>query len=354
MRHTFVVVALADETTTVVYLGVVSEPGDTTVQGEASAARGLTLRATLLLVGVVVGVGITFGLVMTAKALLDPRIPEATGAPHFVEETPTAGIDQVYDGDLTFFVGGGVAAFDCNEDEKPDLYLAGGTNPAGLFVNESEPGGPLSFSRSDDQASELSDVTGAYPIDIDSDGLVDLAVLRLGENVILRGLGDCRFETANRAWGVDGGQRWTAAFSAEWEGSNTLPTLAFGNYVNVDEQAHATEGCSDNYLIRPSGPDAYQKPTPLTPGWCTLSILFSDWDRSGQRDLRMTNDRHYYRDGEEQLWRVETGAPPRLYTGDDGWREMQIWGMGIASQDLTGDGRPEVFLTSQGDNKLQT
>ena len=33
---------------------------------------------------------------------------------------------------------------------------------------------------------------------------------------------------------------------------------------------------------------------------------------------------------------------------------MQIWGMGIASQDLTGDGLPEVYLTSQGDNKLQT
>ena len=33
---------------------------------------------------------------------------------------------------------------------------------------------------------------------------------------------------------------------------------------------------------------------------------------------------------------------------------LQIWGMGIASQDLTGDGYPEVFLTSQGDNKLQT
>ncbi len=28
--------------------------------------------------------------------------------------------------------------------------------------------------------------------------------------------------------------------------------------------------------------------------------------------------------------------------------------MGIASQDLTGDGYPEVYLTSQGDNKLQT
>ena len=28
--------------------------------------------------------------------------------------------------------------------------------------------------------------------------------------------------------------------------------------------------------------------------------------------------------------------------------------MGIASEDVTGDGYPEVFLTSQGDNKLQT
>jgi hypothetical protein len=33
---------------------------------------------------------------------------------------------------------------------------------------------------------------------------------------------------------------------------------------------------------------------------------------------------------------------------------MEIWGMGIASYDLTDDGYPEVYLTSQGDNKLQT
>jgi hypothetical protein len=68
----------------------------------------------------------------------------------------------------------------------------------------------------------------------------------------------------------------------------------------------------------------------------------------------VTNDRHYYRDGQEQLWRVAEGEPPRAYTEADGWQRMQIWGMGIASYDLTGDGLPEVFLTSQGDNKLQT
>jgi enediyne biosynthesis protein E4 len=70
----------------------------------------------------------------------------------------------------------------------------------------------------------------------------------------------------------------------------------------------------------------------------------------------VSNDRHYYRadsDGEEQLWRVEPGSPPRLYTRDDGWQSVRVWGMGIASADLTGDGMPEYYLTSQGDNKLQ-
>ena len=74
----------------------------------------------------------------------------------------------------------------------------------------------------------------------------------------------------------------------------------------------------------------------------------------GSATCACSNDRHYYLDGEEQLWRIAAGQPPTQYTAADGWQPLQIWGMGIASQDLTGDGRPEVFLTSQADNKLQT
>ncbi len=47
-------------------------------------------------------------------------------------------------------------------------------------------------------------------------------------------------------------------------------------------------------------------------------------------------------------------AAAALRTRDEGWQAVRIWGMGIASHDLTGDGYPEVFLTSQADNKLQT
>lgn len=270
--------------------------------------------------------------------------------PRFVDDTAASGIDHGYDGDAEFFEGGGVAAFDCDDDGLPDLYLAGGSEPAGLFRNESAVGGPLRFTRLASAAADLTAVTGAYPIDIDGDGHVDLAVLRVGEDVVLRGRGNCRFERANETWGIDGGDTWTDAFSATWEGTNALPTLAFGDYLAPDRQS-----CEDSRLFRPAaGGDGYAPPTALTPGYCTLSILFSDWQRTGRHDLRMSNDRNYYRDGSEQLWRVEPGAPPVTYGEADGWRPLQIWGMGIASHDVTGDGVPEVFLASQADNKLQT
>ena len=56
---------------------------------------------------------------MTAAAA--PDGPAALGAPRFVEET--GAIDHRYKGDFEFFVGGGVAAFDCDGDGHSDLYL---------------------------------------------------------------------------------------------------------------------------------------------------------------------------------------------------------------------------------------
>ncbi len=300
----------------------------------------------LLVVGVVVAFNRTHG---TRQAAADDD------SPRFVDETAKAGVDHRYDGEFQFFVGGGVAAFDCNDDGRAELYFAGGTEPAALYRNESPVGGALHFVHEVSPVTDLTSVTGAYPVDIDSDGHMDLAVLRVGENVVLRGLGDCRFERANERFGLDGGADWTAAFSATWEGSNTLPTLAFGSYLAPGEQVAGDAMCADSRLLRPEASgDRYAPPVALTPGYCALSMLFSDWNRSGRRDLRVANDRHYYTDGEEQLWRMAPGESPRQYTTADGWRPLRIWGMGIASQDLTGDGYPEVFITSQGDNKLQT
>jgi hypothetical protein len=307
--------------------------------------------------GIAVLLGVCAVVVAASDALPASRaLSVALGAPRFVDEAAGAGIDHVYRGGFEHAVGGGVAVFDCNGDGKPDVYLAGGSDSAALYRNESPVGGALRFTRLRDPATDLSAVNGAYPIDIDGDGIADLVVLRNGESVLLRGLGGCRFERANERWGLALKPSATMAFSATWEGAAALPTLAFGNYADpASNDPHRL--CLDNALVRPTATSlTYASPIPLTPSWCALSMLFSDWSRSGRSDLRVSNDLHYYlpTDGQEQLWRIAPREPPSLYTADDGWVTVQIQGMGIASHDLTGDGYPEVFLTSQADSRLQT
>ncbi len=285
-------------------------------------------------------------------------VPARLSVPQFVEEAAAAGIEQRYEGGWEFFVGGGGSAFDCNRDGMPDLALAGGSNRAALYVNAGSPGGALKFAAVglglDDELAR--NVLGIYALDIDADQNDDLVLLRLGENVVLRGLGGCRFERADQAWKIGGGQAWTTAFAATWEAGNRFPTLAFGNYVDRDLPGAPWGTCADNVLMRPgagAAPD-YSDPTALTPGYCSLGMIFSDWNGSGVPALRITNDRQYYRGGEEQLWRVEPGTPPRLYGRADGWEYLKIWGMGIATADLDGDGLPEYALTSMGDTRLQS
>jgi hypothetical protein len=313
----------------------------------AIVASGLVVALALAVAIGVAGLGLGRSITPTV----------AGGPPDFVEEARAAGIVHQYDGDTSFSTGGGLAVFDCNGDGRPDLYLAGGAGPAALYRNDSPTGGALRFTRVPSPTTDLSGVTGAYPIDIDGDGVTDLVVLRNGENVLLHGLGGCRFERANERWAFDGGSSSTMAFSAKWEGTATLPTLAFGNYVDPSGPTAAGYTCQENELLRPAATGTgYGPSVPLTPSYCALSMLFSDWDRSGRMDLRVSNDDHYYpaSDGEEQLWRIAPGKPPRLYTAADGWVSLQLEGMGIASYDVTGDGYPDVFLTSQNANRLQT
>jgi hypothetical protein len=306
-------------------------------------------RATRIAVAVAVVIAVG-GVVWVVRGAPDEGSEGPT--PRFVDEASAAGVDHRYSGEFEHFVGGGVAVLDCDGDALPDLYFAGGAGPAALYRNASEVGGALAFERVRDAATDLDRVTGAYPLDVDADGHTDLVVLRYGENVLLRGSDDCRFERANELWNVDGGEEWTTAFSATWEGDAVLPTMAFGNYL-VPDESPSTFDCDESVILRPDG-ERYGTPHNLGPGYCPLSMLFSDWGRTGRRDLRVSNDRHYARDAAEQLWRIDPDDAPRLYTEADGWQTLRIWGMGIASRDLTGDGRPEVYLTSQGDNKLQT
>jgi hypothetical protein len=276
--------------------------------------------------------------------------------PSFTEETTSAGIDSTFTGDWKYIVGGGVATFDCNGDGFPDMYLAGGEHPAKFYLNQSKQGGALKF-KEEQSGLELKQVVGAYPLDIDGDGIMDLVVLRSGESVAMRGLGDCKFERANEKWHFTGGDLWWTAFSATWEHGATWPTIAMGSYISITHSIDIDPwgSCTGSLLERPNAAgNGFGDAAALKPSFCPLSMLFTDWNRSGTQSLRVSNDREYYLGGSEQLFHIDPGQDPRPYTVAEGWQPLKIWGMGIATADVNGDGYPDYFLTSMADNKLQT
>lgn len=249
---------------------------------------------------------------------------------------------HVYTGGWEHFVGGGVALFDCDGDHLPDIFAVGGAKPAQLFRNE----GAFQFTNA--AVPEITGATGAYPINLDGDGFMDLFVLRAGANVALKGGPECTFEDATTELGLPPDERWSTAFSAWWEPGQSKPTLAVGNYVDRTNPDGPFEACDVNVILRPSQ-DGYIEQT-LTQGFCPLSILAAQ-DARGRDTLRISNDRHYYvTDGYEQMWDI---ADQRYLDETDGFPRVSLWGMGIASRDLNGDGRDEVMLTSMGDQVLQ-
>ncbi|MEM7491145.1 MAG: VCBS repeat-containing protein, partial [Pseudomonadota bacterium] len=244
--------------------------------------------------------------------------------------TPVAVPEHVYSGGWEHFVGGGVAVFDCDGDDLPEIVAAGGAAPVALLRNR----GGMSFERG--AMPEIVGATGVYALDLDGDGAKDLVVTRVGPNMVLRGDGACGFTADDM--GVPAGDAWTTAFSATWV--DDAPVLAFGNYVDREDPDGPFEACDDNLVVR--GGEAIV----LSPGFCALSVLFSDEDRDGVPTLRLSNDRHYYvRGGAEQMWSLDG----RFLGPEDGFEGPSIWGMGIASRDITGDGRPDLMLTSMGD-----
>lgn len=252
--------------------------------------------------------------------------------------TPVPMPEHVYAGGWEHFVGGGVAALDCDGDALPDLVAAGGETPMTLLRNR----GDMVFEGG--TFPQITGATGVYALDLDANGTDDLVILRAGPNVFLRGDGTCGF--AAHDFGIpDGGEAWTTAFSATWEPGQDRPTLAFGNYVDRANPDGPFGTCDTNLLLRPVG-DEYAA-TLLDPGFCALSILFSDEDRDGTATLRLSNDRHYYvRGGAEQIYALDRD---RFLGPEDGFDAPSIWGMGIASRDITGDARPDLMLTSMGD-----
>jgi enediyne biosynthesis protein E4 len=282
--------------------------------------------------------GFVMGALLATPAIADPLFQEVTGLP-----------EHTYTGGWEHFVGGGVSAFDCSGDGLPDLVAAGGTAPMVLLKNVSNTA-EIAFEPVP-LAGEVTGVTGAYPVDMNADGILDLYVMRVGPDRVLQGGAACSFKDVTDRWAIPQTDQWTTAFTAWFDDGARFPTLAVGHYVDRANPDGPFGACDTQTILTPGPGDAprYSAQT-LEPGFCTLSMLAAE-DAQGRKTLRISNDRHYYvSGGAEQLWDIDT---QRFLGPEDGFPTVSLWGMGIASRDLNGDGRDELMLTSMGDQLMQ-
>ena len=176
----------------------------------------------------------TLALLFTGCAM-EPVTTDRSGplVPRYLESARAAGLVHTYTADTDFVVGGGAAAFDCDQDGDLDIALAGGLAPLSLFLNMSTAGSATRFEAEPTLGIMLGErsrrATGVHAIDIDNDAQVDLVVTRFGRNLVLRNRGGCRFDDVTKIWGLDGTGTWTTVFAASWIGNQRHPTLIFGN-----------------------------------------------------------------------------------------------------------------------------
>ena len=159
-----------------------------------------------------------------ALIICAPSVVSAQAIPQFKDRSAALPA-HIYGGGWEHFVGGGVATFDCNNDGMTDLFAAGGENPRKPDDQPLNARREFEFRAQRDKRESRKLPASPEPTRSTSTvtGSTDLAVLRVGANRLLKGLGDCAFEDASEDWGFDGGDRWTTAFTAGWEGRQRPP-----------------------------------------------------------------------------------------------------------------------------------
>jgi len=322
-------------------------------------------------------------MLAAAGAACGPAEPEPPGdptaaapqAPAFTDVTESAGIRFVHDNGasprryLPETMGSGVAFFDYDGDDRPDLYfvnsLAVGATPA-----PGTPTGALYRNRGDGTFEEVTRAAGlAEPLlgmgvaagDFDNDGWTDLFVTGVGGDRLYRNRGDGGFEEVGAALGLtDRGFGSSAAF-LDFDRDGWLDLFA-GRYVAWSPQTdvacspdgeHRTYCTPEVYpavasrLYRNLRGRRFEDVTAAAglaahPGKA-LGVVPLDHDGDGWPDLAVANDTApdflflNQRDGTFRESGLETGMAVSESGAPRG-------GMGIDAGDLTGDGRDELIV----------
>jgi hypothetical protein len=270
-------------------------------------------------------------------------------------------------------MGGGLCWLDYNDDGKLDLFVVnsytdanapswndhGGLPRSALFENVGSRF--VNVSRRS-HANVAAQGNGCVAADFNGDGHTDLLVTTNNYNVLLWNNGNGTFTNGTKAAGIDafGTYGWhTGAAVADVNGDRR-PDVFVSGYANMNAPNHSSGGFPSSYqgfrdlLYLNEGPDAHGhsrfKDVALRAGIERthvdngLGALFTDVNDDGRPDLYVANDLDPNR-----LYVNQPGGPLGFHFVDAGRRQGVAdpnAGMGIAAQDYSGDGRPDLFVTN--------
>lgn len=273
--------------------------------------------------------------------------------------------------DPVAMMGGGLCWIDYDRDGWMDLYVVnsyaesewadwqdvGGLPRNALFHNE---GGTFT-DVSDGSGADLEmRGNGCVAADLDGDGWMDLYVTSARFNALLWNDGDGTFAEGAEAAGVDAYQ-WQAAVAAGDLNGDGRNDLVVSGYLDLNNRIEsATQGFPNTQFPMPDlvylneGNEGDDRPTFREVGdevglnamgyEYGLGVVLTDIDRDGDLDAYIANDtqpnRLYLNEA------ADTTVGFRMVERSDAGADDPNAGMGVASGDVDGDGRFDLFITT--------
>jgi enediyne biosynthesis protein E4 len=268
---------------------------------------------------------------------------------------------------------GGVAAFDFDNDGLTDIFFTNGAHIPSLQKNSAKFHNRLFRNlggwKFEDVTSKAGLAGAGYSMgvaagDFDNDGFVDLFVAGVGRNLLYRNRGDGTFEDVTAASSIKN-EIWSVAavwFDADNDGLLDLLVVNYLNWTSAfdrycgDRQANLRVYCHPqffeglpNTLYRNLGKGKFEDITKsagldrFRPK--SMSAAVADYDGDGRTDIFITSDTQpnlLLRNIDGKRFE-EKALDAGVAFNSDG---KTVSAMGIDFRDYDNDGRPDIFFTA--------
>ncbi|HKR04226.1 MAG TPA: VCBS repeat-containing protein [Bacteroidia bacterium] len=288
----------------------------------------------------------------TLKEKLFTKIPASESGVDFVNSLTETDSFNIFVFEY-IYNGGGVAMADINNDNLPDIFLAGNQSSCQLFLNE----GNLHFKNITKSAGVNTDgwCTGIAAADVNADGLTDFYVCRSNPlnpperraNLLFINNGNSNFTESAKAYGLDNKGYSTHATFFDYDRDNDLDMFLINHPEKNEELIYKKivknakyDPYESAHLFRNNGDQTF---TDITQSAGVASYAFglsasiSDFNNDGYPDIYVCND---YTMSDFLYINNKNGTfTDKLYSY---FRHTSHFSMGSDIGELNNDGLPDL------------